>query len=238
MKHWILAASLFLAACQTTQAPPVTLKSIRDISGLVGEVPKPRNVQLLASQFRNMAFSDELGKYTDYVVKWDASKQIGVCLDRSMRRTHTEKLADAERLLTEITGLRFDGSGCDVSVIRSNAPRQSDSVGYCYADTTLFIETGIIFEAKVYIPDHQALDGDCLIEELAQMLGLAADSSLVTASLFQENDQLRTVKTLTYSDAVQLRTLYDPRIRPRMPKAETVRIVPVIIAEHLAELNR
>lgn len=239
-----LAALALFTACQTAQperpvVAPVALKPLKDIDGLVGTVPKPGYARVLVTQFRDMTFQDDMRVQFGVLTRWRTDREIRVCLDASTQNTHIGKLAEAERLLSEITGLRFTNTGsCDVTVARSNVARANDDIGYCYADGRWQTATGILLRSEIYIPDHQRLAGDCLIEELAQSLGFFADSSVVGSSLFQESDLMRTVTTLTWSDAVQLRTLYDPRLRPGMPKDEAMKIVPVIIEEHLRALNR
>ena len=75
------------------------------------------------------------------------------------------------------------------------------------------------------------------MEEFAQLLGPMNDTALIHQSLF--NDQTNgIVSWLTWYDAILLRTLYDERLQPGMPKDEAMPIARRIIRSLLAELNR
>lgn len=55
----------------------------------------------------------------------------------------------------------------------------------------------------------------CLLEELTQSLGLPNDSSRHRPSIFSDND---TLQALSETDAVLLKVLYDPLMKPGMPR--------------------
>jgi hypothetical protein len=59
----------------------------------------------------------------------------------------------------------------------------------------------------------------CLLEEMAQSMGLPNDSPLVSPSLF--NDRERQM-SLSLIDKVLLRTLYDKRMKPGLPFAQAM----------------
>ena len=68
----------------------------------------------------------------------------------------------------------------------------------------------------------------CVHEEMAQAMGLPNDSPEARPSLF--NDDLE-FALLTDHDAVLLRMLYDPRLRPGMTAAEVRPLLPAIAAD-------
>jgi hypothetical protein len=83
-----------------------------------------------------------------------------------------------------------------------------------------------IFKAVVIIPpDRAASKGKlpaCVVEEITQVLGLPNDSSEVFPSIFND----RSVDDdLTEIDTTLIRLLYDPRLRPGMPREEALGIV-------------
>lgn len=68
----------------------------------------------------------------------------------------------------------------------------------------------------------------CILEEIAQAAGLANDACHYRPSLFCEGEL---VTAMTPADRVLLRTLYDPRLRPGMTRAEAMPIAREIIRE-------
>jgi Protein of unknown function (DUF2927) len=75
----------------------------------------------------------------------------------------------------------------------------------------------------------------CVNEEMAQAMGLPNDSPLSRPSLF--NDDLE-FALLTEHDAILLRMLYDPRLRPGMTAAEAAPLLPAIAADARAAQHR
>jgi Protein of unknown function (DUF2927) len=71
----------------------------------------------------------------------------------------------------------------------------------------------------------------CVHEEMAQAMGLPNDSPDARPSLF--NDSLE-FALLTDHDAILLRMLYDPRLRPGMTAAEARPLLPAIAADAMA----
>jgi len=71
----------------------------------------------------------------------------------------------------------------------------------------------------------------CLLEEMTQGLGLPNDIGHDRASIFS-NDGIAT--SLSRSDRIMIRTLYDPRMKPAMPRKIALALARTIIGE----LNR
>ena len=71
----------------------------------------------------------------------------------------------------------------------------------------------------------------CVHEEMAQAMGLPNDSPDARPSLF--NDSLE-FALLTEHDAILLRMLYDPRLRPGMTAEEARPLLPAIAADAMA----
>ena len=68
----------------------------------------------------------------------------------------------------------------------------------------------------------------CLLEELTQSLGMPNDTDVLRPSIFSDNDYLL---DLARADVIVVRTLYDPRLKSGMPKAEALKLVPAIVGE-------
>lgn len=78
------------------------------------------------------------------------------------------------------------------------------------------------------IPDGQRRH--CILEELVQAMGLPNDACHYRPSLFCEKDR---VFALTGADQILVRTLYDPRLKAGMKRAEALPLARAIIAELL-----
>jgi hypothetical protein len=98
--------------------------------------------------------------------------------------------------------------------------------------TTLRTQTrdGTISGAIVFIPVSRGVGTvwQCIVEELAQSMGLPNDSDTVFYSIF--NDRSPHV-SLTPKDKRMLRLLYHPKLRPNMTEVEVRRVAAVILAE-------
>lgn len=68
----------------------------------------------------------------------------------------------------------------------------------------------------------------CVQEEMAQAMGLPNDSPDARPSLFNDNKEFA---LLTEHDAILLRMLYDPRLKPGMSAAEVMPLLPAIAAD-------
>jgi hypothetical protein len=68
----------------------------------------------------------------------------------------------------------------------------------------------------------------CLLEEIAQTLGLPNDDDRVAPSIF--NDSLK-LMSLSLIDRVLIRLVYDPRMRPGTPRAQALFLARAILSE-------
>ena len=68
----------------------------------------------------------------------------------------------------------------------------------------------------------------CVLEEMTQSLGLPNDADPPWPSIFANTG---TLADLSPIDRVMVRTLYDPRLPPGMPRADALKIVRRAIAE-------
>ncbi|GGF54838.1 hypothetical protein GCM10011332_05290 [Terasakiella brassicae] len=86
-----------------------------------------------------------------------------------------------------------------------------------------------ITRGRAYIPSDRPDKTDhCLIEETVQLFGLTNDSPIIADSMFNEESK-RT--TLSISDQILLKALYDPRLKVGMTKAEAEPIVRQVISD-------
>lgn len=93
-----------------------------------------------------------------------------------------------------------------------------------------YVSEGKIVAARVLagsdLPDQELVH--CLLEELAQSLGLPNDDDRVAPSIF--NDSLH-LTSLSLIDKVLLRLVYDSRMRPGLPRAQALQLARSILTE-------
>jgi hypothetical protein len=68
----------------------------------------------------------------------------------------------------------------------------------------------------------------CVVEEITQILGLPNDSDDVVPSVF--NDHSPDIE-LSWQDILLVKLLFDPRLRPGMPRADALANVRMILGE-------
>ena len=100
-------------------------------------------------------------------------------------------------------------------------------------------KTFAITYGKALIPsDRPDKTMHCIVEETVQLFGLTNDSTIIKNSIFHEESD-RT--SLSISDQILLKALYDPRMRPGMTMKEAqpaLREVMVDIVKKAAERQR
>ena len=125
----------------------------------------------------------------------------------------------------------ISGPNVDAAVVRSMA---SDPTMLCYFLTWKSPPEQIV-KALVVVnveADPVRLDA-CLLEELTQVMGLPNDVETYWPSMFKPNDS-----STQHSrwDALYIKTLYDPRLKPGMTPAQAADVVRPIFAEALSKL--
>lgn len=210
--------------------------------------------ETVARNFVRIAFGSEHGQgRNERISKW-VSPRIRVFL--ATDTLDTDRLAETQglverqvRRLERLTGRRFLFPG-------SERAEESQIIVFVVPRTTLARELeerfnvdpqtvecfggafrsgrdgndGIIVGALIGIPDDlPPVDMEaCLVEELAQSMGLFMDDDQVIPSIFNDDD---VYKDLTWMDELMLRVLYDPRMRPGMTRAQAGPLARRIIDE-------
>jgi hypothetical protein len=80
----------------------------------------------------------------------------------------------------------------------------------------------------VNVERRMARKDHCVLEEMTQSLGLPNDANRRWPSIFSNNGQIR---TLSRPDKILIKTLYDSRLRPGMPRAEALAEARKVIGE-------
>lgn len=139
--------------------------------------------------------------------------------------TEDERRAIGPRLAQLVPGIPAQ----DIAILTDLPPAISCSV-FAYSQGQASDYAHAIAVIRAELPP--LLRSSCIHEELAQGMGLAADSPAARPSIFNDDEEFA---LLTRHDELLLQILYDPRLRPGMTEAEAAPIVRQIAAELLGE---
>jgi hypothetical protein len=130
-----------------------------------------------------------------------------------------ERTAFAEQVLS----LYPDFAPAVIAALR-DTPISLFCITYAFFDPTMpsTYSAGIVLIRAEHPPLTRL---SCVQEEMAQAMGLPNDSREARPSLFNDS---REFALLTEHDAILLRMLYDPRLRPGMTAAEARPLLPAI----------
>ncbi len=268
MKHLIIVLLLAGCAAQPFrggplssptvigEASPTPTTPLKKIGGFLGGVPAntTETLNLYTRSFDRIAFETELDGPDPWVRKFNGPVRYNFNQLSDDEITSWLEVAYVLGRLTGIehvyikdmkTELLTEDAGKSEFVI----PKQAGGVVIRRYNTSnlcavFAIKTpvgaqknGVLYGATVLIGKNNFTVQECLVEEMAQLMGLPNDSDIVAESKFR-TDPKDKAPGLTWHDAILLRTLYDYRLKPGMPRATALPIVRTIIGELLAELNR
>lgn len=96
----------------------------------------------------------------------------------------------------------------------------------CFAK--IFTKGAEIRRAMIAFPSNRPREHmrACVVEEIAQILGLANDDPTMSESIFNDTNP---VNELTPHDRLQLRVLYDRRLPVGMPRHDVLQTIPLIL---------
>lgn len=124
----------------------------------------------------------------------------------------------------------LDGMEGEGAAHFAQALRVGDTVSPCHAGMFGDPRKGVIQAAYVIIKDETEgiLRQACIEEELAQTMGLTNDDPRVRPSIFNDDQEFA---LMTAHDALLLRMLYHPRLKPGMTRAQAGPLLPGVIAD-------
>jgi hypothetical protein len=213
-----------------------------------------RRPDYIVDSFFEIALKNEHSAKGRYVRKWPATGIRYHYIHRiADKRLHEELTELHLRHLETITGLSIEpvksAEKANLIIVFSREDTLKDDLLHFFHmrsanDREQFFKhsvclgrfatnsEGAILNAVVIIPVDRAREHaklvDCIVEELTQVLGLPNDSEKVFPSIFNDRSVDHLLSGLDY---ILLKTLYDPRLRPGMGKAETMPLVKTIVAE-------
>ena len=202
------------------------------------------NLSTLIKQFNSVVFVHEHGKAgreAKPLVKWKGP--IIYSPSGTLTRKQVDdffKLMKRIRLLTKLN-MRMAKKGDKANLIINFMPKAELAKKVkkginCYGTLTGSGKTFTIKHAKAYIPsDRPDKTTHCLIEETVQLFGLTNDSVVIKNSMFYEKSKRN---SLSVSDQILLKALYDPRLRPGMTKEQAQPVLHVVLKEILEKASK
>jgi hypothetical protein len=206
----------------------------------------PSNAEVVGNLMEIVFGSEFVGEDSNVVRKWTMPLRIAIYAKEPQRYR-----ALVEPILQQLHGL----TGLDIQLVDRSAPAQNAYIlilgreqFYAYAESHLSLGKnprtnayldcfgvfaaggGAISELTAVIPEFatEATKRSCVIEEVAQALGLPNDSFTARPSIFNDDDEYQ---DLTWQDELFLRVLYDARVRPGMTRAEFEPLAKRIVGE-------
>lgn len=235
-----------------------TLPGLLLAAGLAATVPAPAQsptgnplppVDELVGYFDTIVFGSEMGPafVSTVIAKWP-DEALTVSLEQRATKGHLGFVSTHLAALGRLTGKKFNGTKTPESAairvlflrrhemaaiqgpnIDTSAVRKAAAAGGCYFLSWKQPESRIVKAVIVVnVERHPAHINSCLLEELTQSLGLPNDSDAIRPSIFSDSDNL---VELAPHDALLVRTLYDPRMKAGLPRAEALRVARTIISE-------
>ncbi|SCA56829.1 exported hypothetical protein [Candidatus Terasakiella magnetica] len=198
----------------------------------------------LIDQFNSVVFIHEHGKQgrePKPIIKWE--KPIVYSPSGTLTRDQVKKFFDLMSRIKRLTKLdmrmaqRGEKANLIINFLPKKALAKKTKPGInCFGNIKVDKKTYRINGAKAYIPSDRPDKTDhCLIEETVQLFGLTNDSTVLKNSMFYEHSK-RT--SLSVSDQILLKALYDPRFKSGMKKDEAQGVVRTVISEIVKKASK
>jgi len=199
----------------------------------------------------------EVREYGEKVTVNAAGAQVRTLRQRHVKRRHFDFVQRHLNTLARLTGAKTE----DVEKSRKKAnliinfvpkyqmdnpeladvgPKLLKSVaahGGCYflswpdaGTRTRIVKAVIVVNADL----PMARKDHCVLEELTQSLGFPNDVNTVWPSIFSDNRSVRNparIRALSRIDKILIRTLYDARMKPGLPRVDAVAVARRVIGE-------
>lgn len=205
----------------------------------------------LVKHFEVLVFGNEIEpeNASTHLAKW--VDPIAISVQGRFKKNHIDILRRHLKSLRTVTGHRFrwtrpneDGNNVfmiflnrkematlEIPGVQQSLIRKLAAPGGCYFLTAKNEFNEIIRGWIVVNAERQPFGIEhCLLEEVAQVMGLPNDSDKVRPSLFSDRDQLTRLGDI---DKIMLKTLYDARMKPDMTRAEARDVAWQVISEIL-----
>lgn len=209
-----------------------------------------QRVSALTAQFDQIAFGREFAVPVEKLSRWDGA--VGVSVEGDIAHLWAPQIIEQLRLIADLTDLQITlnepyPAHQQIQVFMDHGTRINRRLIGMFPDfrpPTMFFSqacksiamtgpTGQIKSAYIFVSIDQSLRDvrACIIEELAQSMGLFNDVNGGHMTVFDDNNA---IDELTQYDQIMMATLYDDRLQTGMPRAEALPIVAQIISELLS----
>lgn len=212
---------------------------------------EPTHLYSLHYQFDRVVFfpdpDESRAGPLDSIRKW--TSEINACMSM------TEYLEDGMRLADELSRL----SGMPISIEAPCTPVDAYGIFIAIAERTRLAalvaeqgwpgafekaeclafpadQGGVIRSSYIAIPYGSPIVQHCIVHELMHSLGLPGHAQVAGQSIMGLGSPPLT--ELPLNDKIIVRTLYDPRITPGMPRLEALAVAREVIAELLEDIER
>ncbi|NVK20468.1 MAG: DUF2927 domain-containing protein [Methylocystaceae bacterium] len=202
------------------------------------------NIETLIKQFNSVVFIHEHGKTgrePKPLVKWQGP--IVFAVSNSGSKENLRHLAGVLTKIHKLTKLdiRQVKKGGQVNLHINFLPqvelekRLKPGIN-CQGTLKGSAKTHAITFGRALIPsDRPDKTLHCIVEETVQLFGLTNDSTIMENSIFNENSK-RT--SLSVSDQILLKALYDPRLRPGMKMKEAQPVLRTVMEDIFKKIAR
>ncbi len=226
----------------------LTLAALTASAPAWADTARRPSVERIAALFEAVVFGSEIDPRlaSTVVAKWQGPIRLAVQGRPGPR--HLDFLRQHAATLSGLTGLSIEPAGpgetgnitivfvpraqmskIQIGGVPQDLILQLAGPGGCYFVSWQKPPGMVIGAAIIANTDRDIAEiNHCLLEELTQSLGMPNDTDVLRPSIFSDHDKLT---DLSRSDAIVVRTLYDPRLKAGTPKADTLRAVPAIIRE-------
>ncbi|WP_135076318.1 DUF2927 domain-containing protein [Terasakiella sp. SH-1] len=198
----------------------------------------------LIAQFNTVVFVHEHGKNgrePKPLIKWN--RPIVYSPSGTLTRDQVEKFFTLMKRIKRLTNLnmRMAKKGEKANLIITYLPkkalaRKAKPGINCFGKISVDKKSFEIIGAKAYIPSDRPDKTDhCLIEETVQLFGLTNDSTVLKKSMFYEHSK-RT--SLSVSDQILLKGLYDPRLKAGMKREDAQPMVRKVLFDIVQKASK
>ena len=202
------------------------------------------NLETLIKHFNSVVFVHEHGKKGQKetaLFKWKGPiiySPSGTLTRKQVNEFF--KLMKRIRLLTKLD-MRMAKKGDKANLIINFLPQKELAKKLkkginCYGNIGGNSKAHTLLSGKAYIPsDRPEKTLHCLVEETVQLFGLKNDSDEIKNSIFNEKSKRN---SLSVSDQILLKALYDRRLRPGMTKEQAQPVLRVVLKEILEKASK
>lgn len=201
------------------------------------------NLKMLMDQFNAVVFVHEHGKTgaeATPLVKW--KKRVLFSPSGTLTQAQVKKLFGVLERVRRLTKLdmRMVVKGEKPDLIIHFVPK--DELAKKMAKgINCFGKIGAndkyeIIRGNAYIPSDRPDKTDhCTVEETVQLFGLMNDSTLIKNSMFHEQS---TRTSMSVTDQILLKALYDPRLKPGMTKEQAQPVLRQVMLDILSKAKK